>query len=122
MNAEHARKLKDRVTDHLYAEGFRDDLMYVHTSVTYDNRVLVSLLPFEYDCETCKAKGFAPKLVEAFVQKLRPTWCDDCMDLTQIRWKRHEELTPKLKAALDRAFAVELSLPDNPFSSCIVTG
>lgn len=122
MDAESARKLEDRIRDHLLAEGFRDDLMFARTSVTYDGKVMVTLTPFRWNCATCEGKGFFPRLAEAFTQRLRPTWCTDCMATTEIRWDRTEALTPRLKAVLDRAFATEFVTPDSPFSSIVVTG
>lgn len=122
MRAEDARKLADRVKDHLLAQGFRDDIVYARVNETCDNRVLVSLTPYEYDCETCRTKGFTPRLAEAFTQRLRPTWCNACMELTQVRYDRVEQLVPRLFRALATEFTAELSLPDNPFSSVIVTG
>lgn len=122
MRTEDAQKLADRVKDHLLAQGFRDDIVYARVSETYDNRVLISLTPFEYDCEACRAQGFVPKLVDAFMQKIKPTWCNTCMDLTRARYDRIEQLVPRLLQALATEFTAELSLPDNPFSSVIVTG
>ena len=98
METERARLMADRIVDHLYAEGFRDEtgMLYVHTTETHDGKVLVTLYPHEYDCETCRTKGFVPKLVEAFKQRLSPTWCKDCMTLTEQRWARVTTLAPSL--------------------------
>jgi hypothetical protein len=104
------------------AENFSDDLLYPHTSVTYDNRVLVSLMPFAYECGTCEAKGFVPRLAEAFTQRLRPTWCSDCMTLTEARWARQRELAPRLYVLLARTFTVERISPGNAASAVIVSG
>ena len=123
MDTERARTAAGRITDHLYADGFRDEdgLMYVHTVETFDGKVLVSLMPHEYDCETCRAKGFVPKLVEAFRQRMSPMWCTSCMELTQQRWDRTALLTPRLKTVLERAFTVAEVSPGNPFTSFTIT-
>jgi hypothetical protein len=122
METERARTTQDRVKDHLYARGFRDEtgMLYVHTVETYDGKVLISLFPHHYDCETCRAKGFVPKLVEAFKQRLSPTWCTDCQSLTDQRWERLAELTPRLKAALELAFTVIEVSPGSQFTSFII--
>lgn len=122
MRTEDAQKLADRVKDHLLAQGFRDDMMYVNVAETYDHKLLVTLYPFAYDCPACRAKGFVPKLVDAFKQRLRPTWCVTCMDLTQLRWDRERELLPRLERLLEREFTVTKVSPDSPISSLLVTG
>lgn len=122
METERARLTADRIVDHLYAEGFRDEtgMLYVHTAETHDGKVLVTLYPHEYDCETCQAKGFVPKLVEAFKQRLSPTWCKDCMTLTEQRWARVTTLVPSLKTALEREFTVAEVSPGNQFTSFVI--
>lgn len=122
MRTEDAQKLANRVKDHLLAQGFRDDIVYPRVTETYDNRVMISLHPHQYDCEACRSRGFVPRLADAFVQRIRPTWCNTCMELTQVRYDRVEQLVPRLFQALATEFTAELSLPDNPFSSVIVTG
>lgn len=122
MRTEDVRKLGDRVKDHLLAQGFRDDMLYVHVAETYDNKILVTLYPFTYDCPACRAKGFVPRLADAFKEMLRPTWCESCMDLTRLRWDRRDELMPRLVRLLETDFTVAPLSPGNPYSSILITG
>lgn len=107
--------------DHLYAEKFTDDLLHAHIAVTYKGEVMVTLHPHVYGCPSCEAKGFVPRLVDAFKQRIRPTWCTDCLEATDLRRQRQEELTPRLKSALERAFTVREVSPDSPFTSYVIS-
>lgn len=113
--------LRARIQDHLFEQGFADDLMYVHASIGFEGQVLVSLLPHAYDCAACKTKGFEPRLADAFKQRVRPTWCGECMAATDRRWERTGQLTPRLKVVLEQAFVVAEISPDNPFTSFMVS-
>lgn len=125
MRAEHAEALKGRVEDYLHAQNLRDDtgLLYLRTVITYDSTgVYVSFHPHEYRCETCRALSPVEKIVEAVGRRIQHGWCQSCSDLSMKVFDRKAEMSARLKNCLLREFAVTLSLPGNPISSCIVTG
>lgn len=124
MKTEHAEALKGRVLDYLHAEGFRsDDLLYVRAFVTHDrSAVYVSMADREFRCAACRGKGLLEKLADSFNYTFRRAWCQPCNELWRERFDLKETRSADLKRVLGRAFAIELSLPDNPISAVLVTG
>lgn len=96
--------------------NFRDDLLYPDVFWGRGDKLYIHLLPLPYECDSCRVKGFFPRLVEAFKQRINPTWCNECCDKTGLRIQRQKELTPRLLELLEAEFVTDLTLPGNPFS------
>lgn len=110
MRTKTPSTLELQVIEHLAAMP-KDVLLYPKTYGPQDQGVPVILLPYEFECRTCRDRGYAPRLVEAFRLGIRPTWCEECRAETHFRRERHELLNPRLLDFLEQRFIVDAEQP-----------
>lgn len=72
------QELVDRVKDLLIASGISDPDCYFRVNLTYNDKVQVVVYPHTYLCTGCRNRGFLDRAKQAFINAVRPTWCDDC--------------------------------------------
>jgi hypothetical protein len=101
--------LELQVSEHL-THLAKDDLLYPKIFSAHEG-LLVVLLPYEFECGSCRDKGYAPRLVEAFRLGIRPTWCEECRAESHFRRERHEGLNARLLDFLERRFIVDAEQP-----------
>lgn len=110
METKTPSKLELQVTEHLTYLP-KDDLLYPKIFGTREEAVPVILVPYEFECGSCRDKGYAPRLVESFRLGIRPTWCEECRAESHFRRERYELLNPRLLAFLELRFIVDSKQP-----------